>query len=141
MASEFYVDYNNGDFSDPDYESFGWCILQDGLNFHLRYGVSYDWRFIQARVGPTFTYGTSFNGELLLLSDNSGSGRIDDENFGEVASTRSWVAYFDTQFAFKVLKSMNIVLQGKWGTGNVSGLDERVKRSGVFGAGIEYQFN
>jgi len=142
VASEFYVEYGNGSFFDPDYQSYGWCILQDGLNFHLKYGLSYDWRFVQARIGPGLTYGTSINNELLLLTTdfNTTATFPSDQNFGQVASTRTWVGYLDAQFAFNVFKNFSAVVQGKWGTGTVGGLDERVKRSSVFGAGIEYQF-
>jgi len=140
VASEFLVDYVSTS-SSTSYETIGWCILQDGLNFHIKYGLSYDWKFIQARLGPTLTYGTSFNDELILLQDSFQPNAFDAENLGSIASTRSWVAYVDTQVIFGVHKQWNIVFQGKWGTGNVNGLDERVERSSVFGAGVEYQFN
>ncbi len=140
--SEYLVDYYKGDLTGPDFITYGWCVLNSGITGHARYALQMQSKKWRLRFGPGVTFGSTFDGELLLLVyDYSNPDTwYSEERFGSVQGTQSITGYMDLQASFDVFKGITVVAQGKLGQGYVFGLDTRVSRSGVFGIGLEYQF-
>ena len=144
--SEYVVDYYKDDNTNAigsysNRTTYIWCILNSGITGHLKYGLEMQYEKFQFRLGPGVSFGSTFDGELLLIiNQNQGANLSSEESFGSVRDTQSLIGYLDMQIGYNFHKNFALIIQSKRGQGYVQGLNTKVTQSKVFGISLEYQF-